>query len=136
MSYWDRSNEDNLSNNDLIGAVDSYLNMKRPPNWYSMPVGDMQAYFDAYDFQNDKTTLSYYKHLVLEKSDKFCIQEIWKIGLRQKDVTINRYYRDLLEQALEHLGWRVEKRQTRFGAFGSVSTVTKAEGKSLDDLPF
>jgi predicted P-loop ATPase len=136
MSYWDRSNEDNLSNNDLIGAVDSYLNMKRPPNWYSMPVGEMQAYFDAYDFQNDKTTLSYYKDSILEKSDKFCIQEIWKIGLRQKDVTINRYYRDLLEQALEHLGWRIEKRQTRFGAFGSVSTVTKAEGKSLDDLPF
>ena len=38
LSWWERSNESNLAENDFIGRISSYLEMKRPKSWYSMSV--------------------------------------------------------------------------------------------------
>jgi predicted P-loop ATPase len=135
MLFWEKSNEDNLASNDLIGSIENYINMKRPPNWYSMSVKEMENYFDSYDFVEGKNNLLIIRGDELEKSEKFCIQEIWKIGLRQKDVTINRFHRDLILQALETLGWALDKRQTRFGTFGSQLTIIRKELNN-NVLPF
>ena len=135
MFYWEKSNDDNLVSNDLLGSVGSYLEMRRPISWYSMSISEMQMYMEGYDFDNDDTTLAAYSGMRLEKPDRLCIQEIWKIGLRQKDITINRFHRDLIIQALEHLGWAVDKKQSRFGVFGHQQTVMKKEDAD-NALPF
>ena len=134
LIYWEKANQDNLATNDLMGAIESYVNMRRPSNWYSMPIHKMQEYVDNYDFDNDKPNNLYYDEETLENADKFCIQELWKVGLKQRDVTINRYHRELIIQALEELGWELDKRQTRFGQFGSQQTIQR-KGK-IHGLPF
>jgi predicted P-loop ATPase len=135
MDYWDKTNEDNLTANDFIGLIGSYVSMKRPYTWYSMSQNDMRLYVDAYDFQNEQTSLIAYQKQQLYDPEKICIQEIWFICLKQKEPTINRFHRELIVQAMERLGWVLEKRQTRFGVFGNQSTFSKV-GKSIDDLPF
>lgn len=134
MIFWDKTNEDNLATNDLMGSIESYIKMRRPKTWYSMSLGDMYEYTEKYDYENDEPGLLYYKDDMLEIPTKFCMQEIWKIGLRQRDVTINRYHRELIIQALDQLGWHLDKRQTRFGAFGSQQTIVRKVKKNV--LPF
>lgn len=133
--WWERSNENNLAENDLLGAVSSYLEMKRPKNWYSMSELEMVDFVSHYDFQNNKTLSKVWEGAFLESPTKVCIQEIWKIGLRQRDITINRYHRELIIHALESLGWEIGKQQQRFGLFGHQLPVLK---DAVDDetLPF
>jgi predicted P-loop ATPase len=135
MDYWDKTNEDNLTANDFIGLIGSYVSMKRPYTWYSMSQNDMRLYVDAYDFQNNNTSLITYQKQPLVDPEKMCIQEIWFICLKQKEPTINRFHRELIVQAMEHLGWVHEKRQTRFGVFGNQNTFSRV-GRSIDELPF
>jgi len=135
MDYWDKTNEDNLTANDFIGLIGSYVSMKRPYTWYSMSQNDMRLYVDAYDFQNNNTSIITYQKQPLFDPEKMCIQEIWFICLKQKEPTINRFHRELIVQAMEHLGWVHEKRQTRFGVFGNQNTFSRV-GRSIDELPF
>ena len=134
MMYWDKSNEDNLATNDLLGSVESYINMRRPSNWYSMSLNAMQEYAEKYDYENETPNMSFYEPDDINPPEKLCMQEIWKIGLKQRDVTINRFHRDLIIQALDHLGWELNKSQTRFGIFGSQQTIRRKVDKSV--LPF
>jgi putative DNA primase/helicase len=133
--WWERSNEDNLAENDLLGAIGSYVNMLRPKQWYSMSTDEMTSYINDYDFQNNRTNNALYENKYLFPVDRVCIQEIWKIALKQRDITINRYHRDLIIQALERLGWEIQKIQQRFGIFGHQSPFIKKASPS-DELPF
>ena len=63
------------------------------------------------------------------------MKELWQVALGQKDLTINRYHRDLIEQALKNLGWEITKEQRRFGVFGHQLLIRKKKENS-DDLPF
>lgn len=138
LQWWERSNEDNLAENDLIGTIGSYLTMKRPASWYSMSMSEMMDYMDTYDFERGKSEHNIYRDLFIEEPKKVCIQEIWKIALRQRDITINRYHRELILQAVEKLKWKIEKRQQRFGVFGHQQAILpKKDGDDDDDgLPF
>jgi len=141
MRWWDRSNESNLAENDLIGNIQSYLLMKRPQTWYSMSVEEMVRYLNDYDFQNNKTNSPLWSEMILNPVERVCVQEIWKVALRQRDITINRYHRELILAALEQLGWGIEKGQQRFGVFGHQSAVVRKEkekGEEIndEDLPF
>lgn len=135
MEYWDKSNDDNLTANDFKGIIESYINMKRPANWYSMSQNDMRLYVDGYDFQKGQTNLVSYQRMPMEEATKICIQELWYICLKQKQPTINRYHRELIIQAMESLGFTYQRRQTRFGVFGNQNTFVRKE-RSLDELPF
>ena len=139
MRWWDRSNESNLAENDLLGSIQSYLQMKRPQTWYSMSVEEMVRYLDEYDFQNNKTNSSLWSEMLLQPTERVCIQEIWKVALRQRDITINRYHRELIVAALEQLGWGLEKTQQRFGVFGhQAPVIKKVKEEEINDaeLPF
>ena len=137
MRWWDRSNEDNLAENDILGSIGNYLDMKRPKTWYSMSITDMYEYMDNYDFQNNKSKSALWEDgFSLVEVDKVCIQEIWKVALRQREITINRYHRELIIQAVEKLGWELDKRQQRFGTFGHQMPIKKKEIVTDDDLPF
>ena len=140
LEYWERSNEDNLAENDLLGAIQAYLTMRRPRTWYSMTIEEMTAYYDTYDFVNDRSNSYIYKDSVaLDVPDRLCIQEIWKVPLKQRDLTINKYHRELIVQALTKLGWQIKKVQQRFGKFGHqlpVEKIAPKQGGDEDDLPF
>lgn len=139
MRWWDRANESNLAENDFLGNISSYLTMKRPQSWYSMSVEEMVRYLDDYDFQNNKTNSPLWGEMILNPVERVCVQEIWKVALRQRDITINRYHRELIVAALEQLGWGIEKGQQRFGVFGHQSPVikkVKEEEINDEDLPF
>lgn len=100
--------------------------MKRPRTWYSMSIEEMVKYVDAYDFQNNTTTSAVWGDQFLIEPDRFCVMELWKVALRQKDITINRYHRELIISALSQLAWRVDKSQQRFGIFGHQMPVLKS----------
>ena len=138
--WWERSNEDNLTENDFLGQIGNFLEMQRPPSWYSMTLYEMQQYMDGYDFQKNRfASDDIWDNDFLVPVDKTCVQEIWKVALRQKDVTINRYHRDLIAQAIDHHGWELVKQQQRFGIFGHQQPFvrkTEKEKNILDDLPF
>ena len=71
----------------------------------------------------------------LETATKVCVPEIWQVALGQKDLTINRYQRELIYQSIERLGWKVNKtKQARFGVFGHQRPITTLAGE--DNLPF
>ncbi len=126
LQWWERSNESNLAENDLLGNISSYITMKRPRTWYSMSIEEMVKYVDAYDFQNNTTTSAVWGDQFLIEPDRFCVMELWKVALRQKDITINRYHRELIISALSQLAWRVDKSQQRFGIFGHQMPVLKS----------
>jgi putative DNA primase/helicase len=139
LEWWERSNENNLAENDLIGAIENFLGMDRPHDWYSMSINEMFVYMDNYDFEKGVCDNPVYRDLLLEKPKKTCVQEIWKVALRQRDITINRFHRELIGQAIEKLGWTIEKRQLRFGPFGHQLAITKrsdAKNETPDDSPF
>ena len=54
----ERSNESNLAENDFIGRISSYLEMKRPKSWYSMSVEQMKYYMQKYDLIRMKMAMS------------------------------------------------------------------------------
>ena len=132
--WWEKSNEDNLVENDLHGQVGSYLSMKKPAHWYSMSIFDMQQYMDNYDFDNNKPD-AFYDATLCQTSKKVCIKEIWQVALRQRDITINRFHRDLVLGALEKAGFKLQKTQGRFGVFGHQLEVKKEDG-DFNDYPF
>ena len=135
LSWWERSNESNLAENDFIGRISSYLEMKRPKSWYSMSVDQMKYYMQKYDFDKNENGDVMYDEDDLETATKVCVAEIWQVALGQKDLTINRYQRDLIYQSIEHLEWKVDKtKQARFGVFGHQRPITPLVGE--DDLPF
>jgi len=146
LEWWERSNQDNLAENDLLGTIQSYLQMRRPRNWYSMSQDEMRQYVKEYDFQNDKPIDELWKNALLERAEKVCIPELWKIALNQRDITINRYHRELLLQAIDTLGWDLIKRQARFGVFGHQMQIVKKKSQKEkekeesfnadEDLPF
>jgi len=125
MEWWEKSNESNLAENDLMGSISSFLSMKRTRTWYSMSPEEMTKYVDEYDFEKNTTTSAVWGEEFLAEPDKTCVLEIWRVALRQKDITINRYHRELILAAVEKLGWKLEKRQLRFGAFGSQLAIMK-----------
>ena len=133
--WWENSNEDNLAENDFAGSISNYLTMKKPKSWYSMSEVEMLRYLDTYDFQLNKSNSLFYEDEDLEDTSKTCVRELWRIALRQKDVTINRFHRDLLLQALENIGWEEQKTKERFGVFGHQISFRKGS-KYDDDLPF
>jgi len=135
LSWWERSNESNLAENDFMGRISSYLEMKRPKSWYSMSVEQMKYYMQKYDFDKNENGDVMYDDEDLETATKTCIPELWQIALGQRDLTINRYQRELIYQSIELLGWKVNKtKQTRFGIFGHQRPITKSVGE--EDLPF
>ncbi len=135
LRWWERSNESNLAENDFIGRVSSYLEMKRPKSWYSMSVEQMKYYMQKYDFDKNENGDVMYNEEDLETATKVCVPEIWQVALGQRDLTINRYQRDLIYQSIERLGWKIDKtKQARFGVFGHQRPITPLEGE--DDLPF
>jgi len=135
LSWWERSNESNLAENDFIGRISSYLEMKRPKSWYSMSVDQMKYYMQKYDFDKNENGDVMYDEDDLETATKVCVAEIWQVALGQKDLTINRYQRELIYQSIERLGWKVNKtKQARFGVFGHQRPITTLA--SEDDLPF
>lgn len=126
MAWWEKSNESNLAENDLYGTISSYLTMKRPRTWYSMSIEEMQKYVTEYDFETHKTTSAVWGELHLVPPEKVCVLEVWRVALGQKDITINRYHRELILAATEKLGWRIAgKQQQRFGVFGHQIPLTK-----------
>lgn len=135
LAWWERSNESNLAENDFIGRISSYLEMKRPKSWYSMSVEQMKYYMQKYDFDKNENGDVMYDEEDLETATKVCVPELWQVALGQKDLTINRYQRDLIYQSIEHLEWKVDKtKQARFGVFGHQRPITMIAGE--DDLPF
>ena len=142
LEWWERSNDDNLAENDLLGNVQSYLGMLRPRDWYSMAEFEMLSYIDGYDFEKGRHTNSLYDKAFLVKPDRVCAKELWRIALRQRDITINSFHRALLLQALEKCGWFPTKMQERFGQFGHQlsfkpkQTETEEKKVTIDDLPF
>lgn len=132
--WWEKSNEDNLAENDLLGGIENYLNMKRPDYWYSMSEDDMKMYHDSYNFEHHFQPLSPWaeenqmKPLIMP--EKVCIHELWKIALKQREITINRYHRELILQAVDKLGWKLDRKQTRFGHFGSQQTIIRKTAKT------
>jgi len=148
MLWWERLNDANLSENDLIGTIQAYLTMRRPKTWYSMSVLEMNDYLEHYDFENDKPTGQFAAFTAsLELPQRVCVQEIWKVALRQRDITINKFHRELIMQAIEVLGWKLDAIQQRFGIFGHQFPITKkvnvpkvpkllVEEVSDDELPF
>jgi hypothetical protein len=135
LNWWERSNESNLAENDFLGRVSSYLEMKRPKSWYSMSVEQMKYYMQKYDFDTNKNGDVMFDEDDLEVPTKVCVPELWQVALGQRDLTINRYQRDLIYQSIEHLGWKVDKqKQARFGVFGHQRPITTLAGE--DDLPF
>jgi putative DNA primase/helicase len=142
IEWWDRSNESNLADNDLLGAIQSYVSMKRPRNWYSMSIDEMIEYVNNYDFERDRPKTSIWSEStgMLERIGRVCVPELWKVALKQRELTINRYHRELLLQAVENLGWINEKQQQRFGIFGHQKIIVPKIKKELiiddEDLPF
>lgn len=141
LEWWEKSNEENLADNDLVGIISSYLEMLRPQNWYSMTLEQMQDYVRNYDFERNRPLGRYWEIDKLVTTDKVCIQELWKVALNQKDITINRFHRELILQALEILGWKLFKNmQLRFGVFGRQQPILNykkmKEEVEKDDLPF
>lgn len=135
LSWWERSNESNLAENDFMGRISSYLEMKRPISWYSMSVEQMKYYMQKYDFDKNENGDVMYQEKDLETATKTCIPELWQVALGQRDLTINRYQRDLIYQSIEHLGWKVDKtKQARFGVFGHQRPITKSVDEEI--LPF
>ena len=135
LQWWEKSNESNLTENDFVGRIQSYLDMKRPQNWYSMSQTAMYYYMEKYNFNLNQNGDINYDPNSLETVDKVCIQELWHIALGQKDLTINRYHRDLIYQAVDVLGWRIEKKkQLRFGIFGQQRPIMRK--KNDNELPF
>lgn len=135
LRWWERSNESNLAENDFMGRISSYLEMKRPKSWYSMSVEQMKYYMQKYDFDKNENGDVMYNEEDLETATKVCVPEIWQVALGQKDLTINRYQRDLIYQSIERLGWKIDKtKQARFGVFGHQRPITMLADE--DDLPF
>lgn len=135
LRWWERSNESNLAENDFMGRISSYLEMKRPKSWYSMSVEQMKHYMQKYDFDKNENGDVMYDDEDLEIATKTCIPELWQIALGQRDLTINRYQRDLIYQSIERLGWKVNKtKQARFGVFGHQRPITMSGGE--ENLPF
>lgn len=135
LQWWEKSNEDNLAENDVLGAISSFLKMKRPNNWYSMSEDEMKAFHRNYDFENDRIDSAFYNGKALTAPDKVCLQEIWRIALNQRDLQINQFHRSLINQALEKLGWVDTKKQGRFGVWGHQREIVEIK-KQVDDLPF
>lgn len=125
LEWWERSNESNLAENDLLGSISSYLSMKRPKHWYSMSVEEMQDYMKNYDYEKDASSSPFWTPNDIEKPTRVCVLEIWKVALSQKEITINRFHRELISNALHTLGWKVGNQQARFGIFGHQKPVTK-----------
>src|SRR5690554_3172224 len=136
--WWEKSNQDNLAENDLLGTIEAYLKMKRPDYWYSMSLPDMLEYYDGYDFDLGHQTLVKYAadRDYLKEPEKVCIQELWKVALRQRDITINSFHRGLILNAIDKLGWKHERRQTRFGFFGTQQTITRKKDEDDNKNPF
>lgn len=118
LEWWDKTNDVNLAENDYVGIIDNYLNMKKPKNWYSMSMEQMQDYMQNYDFDLDKPKLAIVNEQEIAPLDKCCIQEIWRIALKNRDNKINRYERELIVQALKQSGFEITQSQLRFGVFG------------------
>lgn len=138
LDWWEKSNEANLAENDFQGAISNYLNMRRPRSWYSMSIMEMLNYMNTYDFEKDRSTSQLYDNAALVPVERVCVLELWKIALQQRDPTINRYHRELILQAIENLGWEIDRtRQSRFGPFGHQQPITrKRQKQSALDLPF
>lgn len=139
LQWWEKSNDLNLVENDMTGVIESYLEMRRPSTWYSMTESEMLVYLDTYDFDLNKPKFSTGIHEVarLQTIDRVCISELWRIVLKQKGISINRFHRDLIENALNTLGWEITKNQRRFGLFGHQrEIIKKVMGISNDNLPF
>jgi hypothetical protein len=47
------------------------------------------------------------------------------VALSQRDITINRFHRELILNAVTTLGWKLNKQQARFGVFGHQAPITK-----------
>src|SRR5690606_9516612 len=73
LEWWEKSNEENLADNDLIGAISNYLEMLRPRNWYSMNLEQMQHYVRNYDFEKNKPLGKYWEIDKLVTADKVCL---------------------------------------------------------------
>ena len=127
LEWWEKSNESNLAENDLLGSISSFLGMKRPKHWYSMSREEMISYMDSYDFENNKSTSAVWGDSFLVEPDKTCFVEIYQVALRQREITVNRFHRELIVAAVEKLGWKVDKRQLRFGAFGTQTAILKQD---------
>jgi len=135
LKWWEKSNQDNLVENDFSGRISSYLDMKRPKAWYSMSVDQMRFYMQKYDFDNNENGDVMYSDSDLETPNKVCIPELWQIALGQRDITINRYQRDLMYQSIENLEWKIDKtKQMRFGVFGHQRPIM--DEREDDELPF
>lgn len=141
-TWWDKSNSNNLAENDFIGTIESYLKMLRPRTWYSMSNEEMLDYIKNYNFENHHPNGHDWDGAILVLPERVCIQEIWRIALHQRDITINRYHRELISQAFDLLGWEVStKQKQRFGVFGTQFTIEpkkqSTDGSEEDvDLPF
>lgn len=127
LEWWERSNESNLAENDLLGSISSYLSMKRPKHWYSMSVEEMQDYMKSYDFDKGTSSSPFWTPGNIETPNRVCVMEIWKVALSQRDITINRYHRELILNAVHTLGWKLIKQQNRFGVFGHQQQLVKEE---------
>ena len=125
MAWWEKSNESNLAENDLLGSISSYISMKRPTTWYSMSPEEMIKYMDSYDFDRGLSLHEVWGKSATAEPQRLCVIEIWKVALRQKDITINRYHRELILNALDKLDWVLDKKQQRFGQFGHQIQVVK-----------
>ena len=110
--------------------------MKRPKSWYSMSLQQMKSYMEDYDFDKNENGSSMWDGDELVAPTKACIQEIWKIALDQRDITINRFHRELIYQGLESINWHIDKKvQSRFGVFGNQRPI-KFKDKNEKELPF
>jgi putative DNA primase/helicase len=135
LEWWESSNTDNIAENDFLGRISSYMEMKRPRAWYSMSLDQMKYYMQKYDFVRNENCDVAYDDNDLEIADKLCIPELWQVALGQRDITINRYHRDLLYQAIETLEWEVDRsKQLRFGVFGHQRPIRHQDYE--DELPF
>lgn len=137
LKWWEFANEESTEENDLYGEIENYVNMKKPNSWYSMSEFEMKNYINSYDFDSHRQTNTIYDGILLKRSDKTCIKEIWTVALGRNEPTINRFHRDLITQALEKSGFNITKRYTRFGWLGSQMTAERIDATiDPDDLPF
>lgn len=136
LEWWEKTNDDNLTENDLNGIIGAYLTMKKPINWYSLSMDQMRDYYRNYDFVNDKSNDLYYSKERLMTYDKVCVRELWTIVINNNKASIDRYHRDLIIASVEHNGWMQTKTQARFGHFGKLNSIVPVPIVDEKDLPF
>lgn len=133
-NWWEKTNELNLTTNDFQGVIDSYLQIRRPARWYSMSEIEMSTYLSNYDFDRNKPSHEYLTE-VLVPVERVCLPELYRVVLKQaREITINRFHRELLIQALRNLGWNIQKKQARFGCFGHQYEVIKEKDIHEDEI--